>query len=88
MPTSGGRFCVLNVERRRFSARTARTSAWIARSHNACLLGFPGNISCARPVEETILDHTISPPALGTVGTSNRADACAFSGEPQLPRAR
>ena len=49
-----------------------------------------GNISCARLVEEPVLDHkiTVFLRLMGAVGASTRADACAFSGEPQLPRAR
>ena len=75
---------VLNVERRHFCPHRSHF-----RSHDACLLGFPGNISCARLVEEPVIDHkiTVFLRLLGAVGTSTRADACAFSGEPQLPRA-
>ena len=43
-----------------------------------------GNISCARLVEEPVRDRrsTVFLRLQGAVGTSTRADACAFSGEP------
>ena len=77
-PTSRGRFCSYGCSSSPSSSKMVCSST----SFNKF-----GNIFCA-PSLEHVAGLSVLCRLLGAVGTSTRADGCAFSGEPQVPRAR